>query len=292
MWKYYALKIAGFTLARLPRRLSYLIVGFIADVVCLLSPGLRATVADNMRHVLGPEVDDASLKWVVRRVFRNAGWNYLDLVRIPHMKLSDIESRMTVDGWHNIEDALSKGKGIIIVTAHLGSFDMAAQILAVRGLKTTIPVEPLEPPSLLDHFTALRSSKGLTFLPARSGVLQEMLRALRRGEAVLFACDRDVANDGFPSRFFGEETTLPADAVRIAMRTGAPIVPGFSIRLAGGRYRPSFEPALDIIPGRNGAVAANVEKLTQVMEKYIRNYADQWVVLTPIWPRRGTSPSA
>ena len=283
MWSYYAFKIAGFTLAYLPKKVGYLIARLVADTVYMLSPALRATIVDNMRHVLGSETDDATLKQAVRGVLRNVAKNYFDLIKIPHMKLDDIESCITVRGWHNLEDALKKGKGVILVTAHLGSFDIAAQIFAVRSIKTTVLVEPLEPSSLLRHVTALRESNGVAFVPAQLGVLEVLIHSLRRGEAVLLACDRDIAENGLKSNFFGEETTLPTAAVQIAMRTAAAIVPAFNLRRGDGRYDVYFEPAINVIPTGNGAVARNMEQVAHVMERYIRSCPEQWVVLSPIW---------
>ena len=193
MWKYYAFKIAGFTIAYFPKSIGYIVARLVADIVYILSPSLRATIADNMRHVLGFEADDAILKQAVRAVLRNAARNYFDLIKIPHIKLDDIERSITVHGWHNLDDALKRRKGVIMVTAHLGSFDMVAQLFAVRSVKTTVIVESLEPLYLLRHVVALRESNGLTFVPAQAGALQIMIQALRRGETVLVVSDRDIA---------------------------------------------------------------------------------------------------
>ncbi len=283
MWKYYAFKIVGPLLSILPMKVGYLIAHLVADTVYTLSPGLRGAIGDNMRHVLGSEVDDTTLQWTIRGVLRNAAKNYFDLIKIPRMKLSHIESRITVHGWHNFEDALKRERGVILATAHLGSFDMTAQILAARSVKTTVLVEPQEPAALLEHVTALRKSKGLTFVPVQMGVLRVIIHSLRRGETVGFVCDRDIGKDGYRSSFFGEDTTLPAGAVRIAMRTGAAIVPAFNLRREDNRYDVYFEPALDIATTGNDALERNMEQIIGVMEKFIKTCPEQWVVLSPIW---------
>jgi KDO2-lipid IV(A) lauroyltransferase len=284
MWKYYAFRFAGFTLAYLPMKIGYLVAFLVADTVYMLSPGRRAAIANNMRHVLGSEAGDVWLRQATHDVLRNAARNYFDLIKIPHMKPSEIEGCITLHGWHNLEDALDKGKGVILVTAHLGSFELASQLLAVRSIKATVLVESLEPPALLNHVTALRSSKGLTCIAAQSGALEVVIQSLRRGEVVLLACDRAIAKDGFKSDFFGEETSLPAEAVRIAMRTGAAVVPAFSLRRGDGKHDIYCEPAVDIALGGNGAVARNVQQVIHVMEKYIRACPEQWVVLGRAWP--------
>ena len=291
MWKYLAFKIIGTPLSYLPRAVGYLIARVTADIVYLLSPTLRGVIADNMRHVLGSEVDDATLRKATKGVLRNAAKNYFDLTKLPHIKLRDIERCITVHGWHNLEGARKMGKGVILVTAHLGSFDMGMQILATQPTKVTVLAEPLEPEALLTHITGLRKSKGLTLIPVHSGVKNVIMQSLHRGEIIVLACDRDFRKDGYRSSFFGEETTIPPGSVRIAMRTGAAVVPAFNLRRGNNHYDAYFEPALEIVTGGDEALARNMEQLIRVMEKYIELYPEQWVVFSPIWGNVASKPS-
>lgn len=270
-------------MAYFPRRLGYVVARVVADTVYLTSPGLRQHISQNMRHVLGHEVEGVMVRRAVRDVLRNTARNYFDLIKIPHMDLSDIDGCMVLHGWQHVEKAIARGRGIVFVTAHLGSFDLAVQLLAARSVRATIPVEPLKPTPLLKHVTALRNSKGLCFVPARSGVLEVLLQSLRRGEAVVLPCDRDINGDGMDVDFFGERTSLPTLAVRLAMRTGAAVVPAFNLRREDGDYDAFFEPAVDMALGGDGAVARNVEQVAHVMERYIRMRPEQWVVLNAVW---------
>ena len=107
---------------------------------------------------------------------------------------------------------------------------------------------------------------------------------MRRGEAVLFANDRDIDKNGLHITFFGKETTLPTIAVRIAMKTGAALVPIFNRRLINGIFEVDIEPAIEIVDRTSDtAVAETIEKVARVMEKHIRQTPEQWVVLNPIW---------
>lgn len=205
------------------------------------------------------------------------------MIKLPRTKHGDIENRAVLHGFHNLEEALARGKGVILATAHLGSFDAAVQILAAKSVKTTILVEPLDPPALLNHVIWLRESMGLSCLPAQLGSLRGMIRRLHRGETILITCDRDFTNDGVKIDFFGEETSIPEGAVRIAMKTGAAVVPAFNLLRDDGKYDIFWEPAIDLLPEGNGAVKKNVEQVTRVLEKYIRRAPDQWVVTSPIW---------
>ena len=208
----------------------------IADVIYYLIPRVRADITANQRHVLGPETNNRTLRRVARSVLRNTVCNYFDLIKLPRLKRRDLERAINVKGWEHLETALGNGKGVVFVTAHLGSYDTAAQIFTLKSLKTTVLVEPIKPPPLLAHITRLRQSHGVSFLPSKQGTIANLFKCLHRGEAVLFASDRDIDNNGVRITFFGKETTLPSIAVRIAMKTGAALVPIFNRRSNKGRY--------------------------------------------------------
>ena len=290
MARYYLFILAEHTLSRLPRRIGYLIATLVGDFIYLVSPQIRGSIADNIRRVLGPEADDAAIRRVVRGVLRNASKNYLDLIRIPRMKPEEIKRQVTPHGVHHLVNALASGKGVMLVTAHFGSFDMAVQLLAVHSVRTTIPVEALEPERLLDHVVSLRRNKGLNIIPAKSGALQAMIKALRNGEIVLTACDRDVTGEAPKALFFGEETRLPDMAVRIALRTGAAIIPVFNLRRDNGRYDVYVEPPIEVASNGNGTVAEHMNEVIHVMEKYIKSCPEQWAVLEPVWPENPHRP--
>lgn len=291
MWKYLVFKIIGNPLSYLPRAVGYLIARVTADIVYLLSPKLRSIITNNIRHVLDSEADDATLRQAVKGVLRNVVRNFFDLIRLPHMKLGDIERCTTVHGWDNLEDALKMGKGVIVVSAHFGSFDIALQILATQSTKVTVPAEPLEPEALLNHIISLRKNKGLNIMPVYPGIKNEIIQSLHRGEIIVLACDRDFSKDGYRITFFGEETTVPPGAVRIAMRTGAAILPAFGPRRGNNHYDVYIEPAFDIITEGDEALDKNMEQLIRVMEKYIKLYPEQWVVLSPIWGNVASKPN-
>ena len=102
-------------------------------------------------------------------------------------------------------------------------------------------------------------------------------------------------DDGLKINLFGEETSLPVGAVRIAMRTGAAVVPAFNLRVKGNQYEVFFEPAIEINPD-NGQenLEKNMFNLVQALEKMIKTCPEQWVVLSDIWAegRDGSSPES
>lgn len=284
MWQYYAFKIIGYALSFLPWTLGYLTAYITAEAIFILSPSLRSTIARNIYHVLGPQVDNKILKRTVHGVLRNASRNYFDFIKLPRLTLSEILSSITVNGRHYLDNAVKKGKGAILFTAHLGSFDIAAQIFATYHTKVTIVVEPVNPPILRDYTTSIRKTHGLGILTAQSGALRQMLKILRRGEILLFALDRDTTGGGIKASFFSKNTNMPAEAIKIAMRTGAAIVPVFNRRRDDTRcYDICVETPINVIRSGSDALTKNMKQIIAVMERYIRKDPDQWVVLSPVW---------
>ncbi len=115
---------------------------------------------------MGPEADDAAIRSAARRVLRNPGQ---ELLRPDQAAALEAGGHPAAGASaHNVQylvDAVAKGKGVVLVTAHFGSFDMAVQVLAARSVQTNILVEALKPERLLDHVVSLRKSQGLMSYP-------------------------------------------------------------------------------------------------------------------------------
>ncbi|MFC1978918.1 lysophospholipid acyltransferase family protein [Chloroflexota bacterium] len=280
---YYTFKILEATLARLPKRLSYMLACFLATVVFRAMPSLRRTVTSNVSHVIGPVAKSSVIDSTVRGVLNSTFKNYFDIIRLPRLSRDNMLRMINVTGLHHLDKAVKKGNGVILFTAHLGSFDTAFQILGTLPTVITVVVEPINPPVLLNYISKLRAEFGLNILPAKSGALRQIIKLLRKGEVLLFVLDRDTAGARVKSSFFGEETSMPAEAVKIAMRTGASIVPTFNNRRSDGNYDLYVEPEIDIARNGNGSLEKNMAQIANVMEKYIRRFPEQWVVLEPIW---------
>jgi KDO2-lipid IV(A) lauroyltransferase len=185
-----------------------------------------------------------------------------------------------------VEDALNTKKGIVFVTAHLGSYETAFQVLAFRSVKTTALVESIKPPALLAHVNELRQRFGVSCLPSKPGTIGSLYKRLLRGEAVFIVSDRDIDGNGIRTTFFGKDTSLPTVAVRLAMKTGAALIPIFG-RRSNGRFEVEFEPAIELHSKRGSdSLVDNVEKVAKIMEKHIGRSPEQWVVLYPLWTKQ------
>ncbi len=284
MLTYYLFSIAAIIVPVLPLRLGYWLASLLADVAYLFRTRARRNVQNNLKMVLGTEATGAEIKKLTRLVFHNGAKNYYDLFRIPKLRTEELSRLIKVYGMDNIERSLERGKGVILVAPHLGSFDLVAQVATVYSLKVTIPVEPVKPKKLFDLVTRTRAAKGINLVPV-GGASKEIYRALKDNEVVAIAADRDVMRNGVSVKFFGEETTVPYAPAVLAIRTGADIIPGCSVRNDDGSYAIYLDPKLDLqITGDTKEdVRINSQNVTNEMEKFIKKYPEQWVAFEAVW---------
>lgn len=282
---YRVLRLAAAAASRVPLRLGYFLAGCSGDILFLLSPGRRNIVAGNMRRVLGAEADNGKLRRAARGVFKTMSRNYFDLTKLSQFRLERLDGMVRIEGWRHLTEAVTNPKGTIIASAHLGNFDFAVHVLGLRGIGNTIFVEASDASPFLRLIAELRGKSSCRTLPVCKGTIRNGLEILRRGGTVTVVGDRDVQGNGLKIKFFGEETTLPFGAVSLALRTGATILPVFGVRESGSRSVIHIEPPLILVDegDRASFLKANVERLAAVMERYIRQYPEQWVAVEPVW---------
>lgn len=245
--------------------------------------------------MLGAQVDSAILSKVVRQCCRNHANDYYDLFRIPHYSPQALNARTETLGIENLNRALEGGKGVLLGTAHIGSFDLVAQIALPRSLPLTVLVERLEPPDFWEQWLKLRTAQGLTFQPADGEGMRAVFRALRNGEIVGIACDRVIQGNGIWTLFMGKPALMPVGAAELALRTGAALIPAFFMRAGRDRYRVHLEAPVDV-PHRKGRhthedVKYVVDQVIAVMERFIRAEPNQWVLFHPLWANASARPA-
>jgi KDO2-lipid IV(A) lauroyltransferase len=265
-----------------PARLARALAALAGTLGYAIAPNARANVRGNLRQVLGHPAP-ASL---VRSVFREGAQQYLDLLRLPTLGSSALGASVEVRGWEHLERARAAGRGVLLVTAHLGSPNLVGQMIALRGCPTNVVLEAIEPPALRDLVASLRASHGIRPLVAGPGLLRSIVVALSRNELVGLFVDRDVLGNGVPVRFFGSLTRLPGGPAALGLRTGAAVLPAFTIRRPDGRYVGWFEPPLALVQTGDvrADVLANTARVTRCIEAVIRCYPAQWAMFQPVWP--------
>lgn len=198
-------------------------------------------------------------------------------------------------GGEFLEDALARGNGAILITPHLGNWELGGLALAERGVRVNVMTfrEPDEKVNAMRE--RVRRARGIgTIYVNREDTsplaIIEAVNALRRNEVVALLGDRDGSSHTIRLPFFGRQTSIPAGTAYLAIATGAPVIPVF-VPLEGKRYATLMEEAVHFPSGRGAhghAVREGTERILGVFEKYIRLYPDQWYNFFPYWQENTT----
>lgn len=247
--------------------------------------GRREMLRRHLRRVVGPSTSDADLDRLVVAAFDSYARYWLESFRLASMTRDELEATMSWEGLSRLDEALGRGKGVILALPHLGAWDFGGAWLAAVGHPLTVVVETLEPPELFAWFAELRESFGLTVVAHGPAAGSLLLRALRGNGIIALLSDRDLARTGIEVDFFGERTTLPAGPATLALRTGATILP-CTIYYEGAGHLGIVRPPVDTT--RRGSLREDVARITQALagelEGMIRRAPEQWHLMQPNWP--------
>jgi KDO2-lipid IV(A) lauroyltransferase len=180
-----------------------------------------------------------------------------------------------------IEGELRSGKGVILLGAHVGNWEVGGAVFARRGFRLSAVALPHRNALINRFFVKRRKGKGMKVVSSEHAT-SELLAALRRNECIAILGDRSIMGRGISADFFGSPAMVPYGHVTLSLRTGAPIVPAFLIRQKGTKFKMCVEDP--IRPGSgSGAFDDLLSRSLRVIEKYVRQYPDQWFAFEPIW---------
>ena len=277
------LKIVG----ALPRPLARAAGISIAWTVYALHSKLRRVGMRNLELAF-PEKTRRERKRILHGVFTSLGRQVAEVCLFPKYTRENVSKTVVYEGFENFERALARGKGVLFLTGHLGAWELSAFAHSLYGYPLNIVMRPLDNPyldKLAREYRTMHGNKAVDKDFARG-----LIAALRKGETVGVLMDTNmIASQGVFVDFFGILACTASGAARVALKTDAAVVPGFTIwDPVLQKYRLRFDPAVELIRGGNhdADVAANTAKFTKVIEDYVRKYPDQWLWVHRRWKTR------
>ncbi len=279
----------GRCLSAVPEPVALGVANVVGDALFKVRADHRRMVSENLRRVLGADIDDPDQavildRWA-RRSFRAYARYWVEGARLGRTSPVEVEQRTLVRGLEYLVEGMAAGKGVIMALPHVGSWEFGGAFLATQGLPMTSVAERIEPPELFEFFVEQRAAMGLTIVPLDSSSGSAVMSTLRQGRLVGLLSDRDVAGNGIEVEFFGETTTMPAGPATLALRSGAQLVTGAVYSGPGPDHSALVQPPLDT--SRHGSLREDVARLTQGIaarfEGLIRRAPDQWHVFQPLW---------
>ncbi len=285
--QYRAWQLLSLLVQRLPLRLSYAAASAIGTLAFACWPrGRRATIR-NFTRVL-PGATPAQVRTVARRSLANYCRYLVDFARFPVLDQGNVLASVTGDDSFRALDAvLAKGKGAIIVCMHFGNWDLGAAAATARGYPMTVVAETFRDHRLDRAIVGARKRLGMTVIKMEK-VGPSLVRSLRGNGLLALLIDRPVPGDGVKVEFFGQEVEVPAGPARLALRTGAALVPVAFARFRPGRPEVTTLADFGISWEPTGVEDADIRALTRSVmsshEHYIRAYPEQWYMFREMWP--------
>ena len=278
---------AAHLVALMPRPVRDLGVNVAAWIWIRSTPHYRDNVMANIGQVLGPDVSRVELERISQRVFQLSADNFAELLRMRVAPTARVVAEVpsVASDLDIFRDARATGKGIVVVSAHIGAFDLVGLSLAASGVPLTVMTGRTTSRMLFDAVSWLRQGHGVRVVEPTPAGVKDVIKALRRGEVAGFVSDYDFFRNGVPVTLFGRETTLPPGAIRIARDTGSIVVPMFAYR-ADGKHRLRVVESFTVPRTHDvdADVADGMATLASRLEEGIGATPDQWVLFQQAWP--------
>src|SRR5438309_6347781 len=275
-------------LGALPRPLARAAGISLGWIIYLLHHRLRSVGIRNLALAY-PEKSRRERARILRGVFTSLGRQLAEVCLFPKYTLENVGKVVVYDGFENFERALARGKGVLFLTAHLGAWELSAFTHSLYGHPLHIVMRPLDNAYLDRLMRRYRTMHGNSTVD-KDDFVRGLLSAMKAGETVGILMDTNMTPpQGVFTDFFGIPACTASGLARIALRTDAAVVPGFTIWDRELRkYRLRFDPALALIrTGHEEAdIVANTALFTKVIEDYVRRYPEQWLWVHRRWKTR------
>lgn len=277
-----------FLASRLPRRALRALLRQTASRFMQLRPKYQRALRANLSVILKQPSSSPEVRRAARRLLDAHFTAWLDFLhfatRPPEEAARLVES---VIGYSRIVEGRQRGSGVLLLTAHLGNWEVGGLMLAEMREPVHVVLVPDIYPAVEKARQALHARAGIreirvegSFAPALA-----VLRALKENAIVAMQGDRDFSNTGIAVPFFGRDAWFPRGPFLVAMATPATVLPAFIVRVPDGRYRAIVESPLEIERDgdREAALRRNVERYVAILEHYVAENPEQWYCFYPFW---------
>jgi Kdo2-lipid IVA lauroyltransferase/acyltransferase len=286
--------------------LSRALVGGVIALVRALAPGVRARLAEavaalawtlgirrrvaleNLRWAF-PERSEAERRRIARGAYRTMALAALDAVTSDLLSDAEVAQAVSVVDWKGLGPLFDGHQAVLVVSAHLGSWELLAEVMARRGVWVSAVVRPLS--GAFNAWVVRNRLRAGMELILQRGAVRGMLAALGRGRAAVQLLDQALpAREALWVPFFGRPASTTPAVSMAALRTGAPVYLALAVR-EGGALRLHVEGPFPVpdLQDRRAAMREHTAQLTRAIEAYVRRYPEQWLWLHRRW--KGTPPA-
>jgi KDO2-lipid IV(A) lauroyltransferase len=276
------------TLGALPRAVARVFAASVTSLLFRWQPKLQKTAEFNLGLAF-PDWTDAQRKDVTRKMVRNLGWMAAEFARFPRLTKENIEKVVILEGHENFLEGQRRGNGVLYLTGHIGAWELSSFAHALYGYPLHYIARPLDNKRLDALVNQYRCSSGNQPI-FKNESARVMLKILKDSGTIGILADQNtMPEEGVFVDFFGTPACATTGIARVALHTGAAVVPGYAYwDETMQKYRLRFEPPVDLV--RTGDterdVFRNTQRFAKAIEEIIRKHPDQWVWVHKRWKTR------
>jgi KDO2-lipid IV(A) lauroyltransferase len=286
--EYWLVLAVARTLGRMPRAVARLFAGVLAWAVYWGLGRLRHVGVRNLSLAM-PQLPANERAKVLRGVYRHLGWQLVEFCRMPRYTAENTKGWIRTEGLEHYLAARDRGKGVLVLTGHLGAWELSSFYHSLMGYPMGMVIRHLDNRRLDDFVNGIRCLHANRVL-SKDDFARGLLTAMHAGETVGILMDTNMTPpQGVFVNFFSVPACTASGLARVALKTGAAVVPGFLLwEAAVGRYALHFGP--ELVFARTGNPESDILAATQqcndVLEVWIRRYPDQWLWIHRRWKTR------
>jgi len=286
--EYWGLRALVGGIGCLPRPVARAVGAGLGTVVWALLGRLRRVGLRNLEMAF-PEKTEAEREVILRGVYRSLGWQLAEFCKMSRYTAAEASKFIRYEGLENYLAAKVKGKGVFVLTGHLGAWELSSFYHSLVGYPMSMVIRRLDNPLVDEFVNGIRSLHGNTVIP-KDDFARGLLTAMHRGETVGILMDTNMTPpQGVFVPYFGVEACTASGLARVAMKSGAAVLPGFLIwEESEKKYVLRFGRELDVVMSGDAAadVVANTALFTRTIEGYVRRYPEQWLWVHRRWKTR------
>lgn len=275
-------------LGLLPRSMARSVAAGIARLLYAVLPKLRKTAEINLR-IAFPDWRDTQRQSVIRGMLRNLGWMAAEFARFPKYTKQNIGQIVVLDGHENFLEGQRRGKGVLYLTGHIGAWELSSFAHALYGFPLHFIARPIENSridALVNRYRCLSGNQPI-FKNESARITLKVLK--EAGTIGILADQNTMPEEAVFVDFFGKAASTTTGIARLALHTGAAVVPGYAVWDEGlGKYRLCFDPPVELVRTGDAErdILENTQNFTRALESIIRKYPDQWVWIHGRWNTR------
>lgn len=267
-------------MGHLPYNLVIALAGATMTIAYPFLIRLRRTAKESLTIAFGKEKSPEEIARIQKKCFRSMGYGMVDMLYyLNHPE--NVSAMVYMEGREHLDEALKRGKGAIVTVAHFGNFPLMMFYCALQGYKVSSIIRPSRDPKMEEKLLNLRTASGLNTIYAqpRKKCVSECLEVLRKNEVLFVPLDQHSGTAGSVLvDFFGRPAATATGPIVLAKRTGATILSMFITRRENKMQRVFVEPPIDLVddPDNEKMLQANVQRITDTIERVVREYPYEW----------------